>query len=518
MDSDSETELIVYELMEECIASEDSIKFFLAGYRVFYTTKEVWQSIQRLYNNYHDAKKVREYIWRCLKIWFKTYCVQDFKNNRALANEVFTFTSKKFKDKKLTSKLKTLFIERIAKEQPPLPNIPARCEAFGQPIPLYHNHIFDFAIDQVVETLDIMCVNYFRSLSLGQELAGITSAFFDHITYHVASHVLWGKQTRHRAREYQFLLKVAVKLRWKHNYEMAFAVYQGLIQNSVQKLARTLKKVSSSSKKSLATLDFLFDPKGGYENYIREVNALDEPYVPILAILSRQICNIQGSGGAKTAGKILIPVVETQKREVEFPNRQIQQIILQPSFSIQKLIELASLRENPSIGSSESSESEGHNSRIDVVSEGSDHEMSPRHFGTPRVIPKLPISDRVPTRLEIHSPLRKTISFSSNLSPMNSGRISPSSPRPVSKSRIMRTRKIRDLKTQMTNNPVFWTRSRVIEWLQENGFENYKVNFIKAEIDGTSLLNMNKHRLEDLGVRPNDHIRFLKKIQNLREI
>ena len=517
MDSSSE----VYELLEECIASPGATNAFLAGYRLLYTTSDVWVAIQRLYNNYGDVPKIKEYIWNCLSLWFECYCRLDLSHNRAIANQVFVFASKKFKDKALTSKLKTLFIEKLAVSVPPRLNIPTRSSVFA---PLIEYSSSRFNVDDFIKAVGSMSVGLFHSLPLDitiqerKEREEIC-AFADHIVYHVASHILWPTTPKSRAREIQFFIKAASKLRKGNNYEMAFAVYQGLIHFSVKKLTRTWKRVSNTYLKILGDLDNCFDFRDGFGNYAAETGKLDTPYIPMMQFFFRQLSNaFEGNQGAvdiKVLGKFFHQIAMVQCRKISLPGRALRNIILLPSLSQDKLAELVVIREVQRANSSDSDSFSdcGGISPRDL----SDSEMSPRPFGSPRpLIPSLPLSDSgIPTSPRAPSPLQKSTSWREMTE--NSYK-PPNSPRPPSKSRIERTQRMREVKKAYEENksPNEWTQSQVIQWLEKIDMEQYVTLFGGKGITGNKLVETTSKDLSRLGIEKKSHRR--KIIQEIEKL
>jgi len=518
------TENSVYELLEESLASKQAIQAFFAGYRLLYSTEDIWSAIQRLYNNYGDVESLREYIWYGLTFWFTHYCRHDLKYNRKIANEVFAFTSRKFKDKELTSQLKILFVEKIADDLPPTLNIPARADVFSPRIEYYTS---SFTTDDFVKTVGAMAVNLFRFLPLDisiqdHQIIRTIASFFDHITYHVASHITWGKTARIRAREAQFFIKVADKFHRGRNYEMTFAIYQGLIQPSIKKLTRTWKKVSHSHRKLLEGLETLFDIRDGYAMYQEEVRNLKGPYIPVCSVLFRQINSAKMNSGSllvKAMGKLFHNIAMVQSRKMASPNPQLEKIVLLPSLSANKLAELVLLRENPNGKSSDSSDSD-YSPRGEVYS---DHELSPEpspRCQSPRFnIPNLQLPEgTIFTHSSPPSPLKKSTSFyGREISP------EPHSPRPATRSTITRTKAIRTLRElygdclpNSKKNIDTWTPAQVLEWLKEINMEQYGTIFLGGGITGDKLTKLSSRNLLELGVEKKNHRKdILREIKNL---
>lgn len=456
-----------YELLEECLASDHSIRAFFAGYRLLFSVSDVWNAVQKLYREYKDVEIIKEYIWKCLSFWFENYCFRDLKHHRKIASEIFHFTSQEFGDKELTKNLKTLFIHKISGEELHPLTVPIRIDRFGTRFEYNQS----FSANDFARAVDCICIDIFRQIPLDSSISFTASAaFFDHIVYHISSHIIWPQTSKHRHKELRFFINVASRLKRERNYEMMFAVFQGISQPSVKKLHRTWKKLSGTQKKIIKDFEILFDPLGHYSNYHEEIETM-ETYIPIVSLISREINTVikenKGPEVVKIAGKILHRIAMIQNRRFVKVDSKIKNRIMISSLSPNKLEELSLIRETS--GSPDSSESDSPRSD----SPRSDSELQLR------ISPRSPLSFRLNSECTI-------------------------SPRLPPRARIQRTIGMRKLRNSYSSVDI-WSQRQVYEWLKEIGMDKYGTSFMEEDIDGIRLLGLGSKDLILLGIDQKSH-------------
>lgn len=560
----------VYYILEESIANSEDVIYFLSGYRFLYTSTEVWKAIVEFFKLYGDVPDIKSYIERFIIHWF-SYHIRDFMNNRELVNSIFAFIKTKFNED-FNRKVKTIFIEGISKGKENFYiNIPPKTDLFGPR--LEYNLIFNEK--EVSDVLYSINVNLFKNLPLAPEIVNSESKtaivnFSNHITYHVASHILSPNTAKQRARELIFFIRVAKNLRTALNYDVLFAIYMGLTCGPIQKLGRTWRKVPNKEMKYKEELDNLFDSRNFYGNYKTEIRNLDENkiYIPMSNVFFHLIdCTIVNKNYhiVKIIGKQLFQLCKIRKIVIgEIENKYLLSNIFIPSLSIEKLTEFGYLRENVKInGETSTSESSSEPDEYPSWSYSEsdvNEEMSPRPFGTPRSNSSSPrkqvkIRDYLTLRRSSslkRSKLHKTKSFYNELPegyPLNLSNsanintkdiISKKSPRGRSNSIDMNATKrnridkrpsiitrdpcIKNLKLPPQGENIYeidteeWTIHHVFKWLQDNDMDHYSTVFMGNNVDGRKLISLRRSNLIKLGIdSKKDRKKILKEIAILKE-
>lgn len=500
----------IEDYLEECIAQENTRELFLAGYRILFTPPDLWLAFQEIYRRYKDVKNIQRSMEDFLMRWFENYSFHDFKGNRKLANQIFSFVKSKMKSRKLLKRLKETFINKISEEMPMSIRIEPRMHFFG-----YREDYFtSFKVEAFAYTLHGLSINLFKNLCfdrncLKSEIVSTLAAFFDHIEFHVASHILWPSTSKLRAKELQFFLRSTKILYKLQNYDMLYAIYTALDFPEIKGLRRTWKKVSNKDRKFLSKLDMLFDDRDYHGNYRREVFNLSGPYVPIFFIFKKGLMSSidenQGLNVIKIAGKFLSIISHLRRVDTQtMISKSLKEMILKPALSQDKIQELYRLREG--LNPETSSESPCDSPRSINYSDVSDTELSPSPFGSPRARSStMRLSENAVRCVSKTSSLQRTLSaknLSKNTITRNPGIYHLRLPQEGEKLEKVPTEK--------------WTVHLVFEWLKSLDMDQYSTLFMGNGVNGKKLLNLDREDLITLGIETGAHRKILlKEIQKL---
>lgn len=116
---------------------------------------------------------------------------------------------------------------------------------------------------------------------------------FNQLNLFTAATILEFNGTGGRAEAIQFFINVAARLFELNNFHGSYAVLCGLNSSSVQRLARSWKKVSKKHTAKLEELMALNSHTKNYKEYRKHLRSCKPPMVPQLGIISRDLFGLE---------------------------------------------------------------------------------------------------------------------------------------------------------------------------------------------------------------------------------
>eukprot|EP00300_Choanocystis_sp_HF-7_P037773 c54090_g1_i1.p1 GENE.c54090_g1_i1~~c54090_g1_i1.p1 ORF type:complete len:285 (+),score=55.21 c54090_g1_i1:89-856(+) len=111
----------------------------------------------------------------------------------------------------------------------------------------------------------------------------------------VATEVLHTVELKDRAAVVKRFVLIAQKLFLLNNYSTLSAIISGLNMPCVARLTHTWERISDKYTRPLRALQNLVDPARNYEHYRRQARAAHPPFIPLVALLLRDLSVIHGA-------------------------------------------------------------------------------------------------------------------------------------------------------------------------------------------------------------------------------